>query len=221
MAKYLFGTSDRCAIFIDPVPGAPEPSPDAITESGEGSSFPNLQVIVLKSPVLATQGQWNLDSLRVGTNWADVTPVPTVLTVFGPENQAACAGSPVTFSVSAIGSAPFIYQWRANGIEIPAATNSSYTLPSPSPADAAKTYDVVIHDASNVKTSAVVSLTLSTTAPNIISAPSDQLGISESNATFSVVATGDQPLVYQWRTNGVPIPDATNETYTLVGTRSG
>src|SRR5262249_54916043 len=34
--------------------------------------------------------------------------------------------------------------------------------------------------------------------------------------TFTVVSIGDQPLAYQWRSNGVPIAGATNDSYTIV-----
>ena len=45
----------------------------------------------------------------------------------------------VSFSVSAASSTPIRYQWRFNGNAIPNATNTSSTLPSPSPVATATT----------------------------------------------------------------------------------
>lgn len=44
-----------------------------------------------------------------------------------PTNQAVALGANVTFETQAVGSAPLIYQWRFNEVEIPGATGLSYT----------------------------------------------------------------------------------------------
>ena len=53
------------------------------------------------------------------------------------------------------------------------------------------------------------------TAPVITNQP-QSISVSEGNqASFSVTATGTQPITYQWRKNGVNISGATNATYTI------
>ena len=42
------------------------------------------------------------------------------------------AGQTATFSVTAAGSFPLNYQWEKNGVNIPGATNSTYTTPGTS-----------------------------------------------------------------------------------------
>jgi len=221
--KYNFGSNDYVSLYIDPLPGGSEPAvPDAQADEsdddegvGNGDAA-NLQVILFRSPSLASQGRFNLDTLRAGTNWADVTPVISAPSVTGPQNQAVCSGSPAVFSVTASGLPPFSYRWRANGIAIGAATNDSYLLPGPTAADALKGYDVIVSDVFGSVTSRVASLAISYSAPSISIAPSNQIimpGIP--NVTFNVSAAGDAPLNFQWRTNGIAIPDATNTSYTL------
>lgn len=134
------------SIHVDPAPGGAEPAAPNGTTIGEGTDAANLQILLLHSPSAATQGSFNLDTVRVGTNWADVTLVPNVLTLTGPQNLAACAGTPPTFSVSVVGAPPFNYHWRTNGTSIANATNSSYTLTTPTLADTAKLFDVVVTD---------------------------------------------------------------------------
>jgi hypothetical protein len=52
------------------------------------------------------------------------------------------------------------------------------------------------------------------TAPAITTQPQSQSANPGSNVTFSVVATGTQPLRYQWRFNGVSIAGETNAMLT-------
>ena len=51
--------------------------------------------------------------------------------------------------------------------------------------------------------------------PAISQQPTDQTVAPGQPATFSVRATGQQPLSYQWQRNGVDIPGATAASYTL------
>jgi endonuclease/exonuclease/phosphatase family metal-dependent hydrolase len=54
-------------------------------------------------------------------------------------------------------------------------------------------------------------------APRITSEPQSQMVIEGSNVTFSVVATGTQPLSYQWQFGGTNLDGATNSSLTLTG----
>jgi hypothetical protein len=49
----------------------------------------------------------------------------------------------------------------------------------------------------------------------IVSQPADQVVTVGQTATFYVGAVGTQPLSYQWTTNGVPLPGATNSILVL------
>lgn len=49
----------------------------------------------------------------------------------------------------------------------------------------------------------------------IATPPHDQSVFAGNSATFSVVAGGTPPFTYQWWSNNVPVPDATNDTFML------
>ena len=57
--------------------------------------------------------------------------------------------------------------------------------------------------------------------PTIVVHPVSQEGIIGSNATFTVMATGDAPLSYQWRFGGVNLAGATGATRTSAGSKAG
>jgi len=59
------------------------------------------------------------------------------------------------------------------------------------------------------------------TAPTITTQPLAQTVSAGADATFTVVASGTDPLSYQWRKGGEAINGATNATYTIVGVQTG
>ena len=74
-----------------------------------------------------------------------------------PVSQVVGAGQSVTFSATAEGYPAPTYQWRLNGVNISGATSATLEIPSTSITDIGL-YDVVIANAMNTNSSAVVSL---------------------------------------------------------------
>jgi len=60
--------------------------------------------------------------------------VPPTITS-DPSDVTVLDGEPATFQVSATGTAPLSYQWRKDGINIPGANGSSYTIAMAHPSD--------------------------------------------------------------------------------------
>ena len=59
------------------------------------------------------------------------------------------------------------------------------------------------------------------TAPSITTPPANQTVTAGQTASFTVTATGTDPLAYQWRKNGADIPGATTRAYTTPPTTAG
>ena len=110
------------------------------------------------------------------------------------------------------GTAPNTYQWRRSGFLIAGATAATYTLDSVA-ADNAGSYDVLITNHLGSITSAAGTLTVSPPSPpSITTQPVSQSAVTAGTATFSVAATGTEPMKYQWRKDGTAISGATNRS---------
>ncbi len=195
------------------IPGATSASytlsPTAVTDSGA-----QFDVVVTNSAGSATSATASLT--------VNPAPVPPSITT-PPSNVTVVAPTAATFSVVAAGDAPLGYQWRRNGTNIPGATGASYTLTPTAVSDTGSQFSVVVTNAAGTATSAAATLTVngSPTPPSITTPPANLTVIAPTPAAFSVVASGDAPLSYQWRRDGANIPGATSASYTLTPTAVG
>lgn len=147
----------------------------------------------------------------IGAVEYELASAPVILQY--PTDQTVVQGRSATFTITAIGASPLLYQWHLNGTNIPGATRSTYTVSNASTTNAgvANEYDVLVSNGYGSADSGVVHALL---APVIIAAPSNQRVPVLNDATFSVQAAGDPTLVYQWQFNGADISGATDSTYT-------
>ena len=133
-----------------------------------------------------------------------------------PTNALVIAGAKATFQVSASGSPPLAYQWWFNDTNA-LGTNGDVLVLTNVQSTAAGGYNVVITNNAGAVTSVVATLTIGI-PPGISQQPSSLTVTQSQAASFSVTATGDTPLTYQWRFNGAPISGGTASAYTLSGT---
>jgi len=85
-----------------------------------------------------------------------------------PTNQFADAGQSANFTVAAIGSAPFTFQWRRNGTNIAAPNSSTLTLADVSGADLG-TYSVLVSTPYGSAVSSNATLTINFAVPDSLS----------------------------------------------------
>src|SRR5262249_24587337 len=72
---------------------------------------------------------------------------------------------------------------------------------------------VIVRNGIGVVTSANATLTVTDIAPVIATQPQSQSVLAGDNVTFTVVASGTEPLSYQWRKNAANIAGATSSSY--------
>ncbi len=141
--------------------------------------------------------------------------------VQGPASQIALPGTNVTFTSLALGLAGVKYQWQFSGTNIMGQTNAALTLNNVSTNNEGG-YTVVFSTGAGSITSSVATLAL--VGPPVITnmiptAPGTNYLVSGLPQLFGMtvnataLATDRYPLRYQWFTNGVAIPSATNASY--------
>ena len=97
-----------------------------------------------------------------------------------PQATAITEFNLVTFAVSASGEGALSYQWRRNGVDIPGATSSTYSIPSPTLANNQDRFLVVVSSSSGASVlSQEVTLT-------VTAAVLQHLVISEISSCYAV-----------------------------------
>jgi hypothetical protein len=165
-----------------------------------------------------------------------LSAAPLVITK-QPVSVSVGAGIAFTNTVAVAATAP-AYQWYRDGLPLPlagqtnvvnGATNASLILNPVQPSDDSTNYYVIVTNSLGSVTSAPASLAVYG-APTIPSAypvaysnlvtlyGGENVGgtnYAGSTPTFSVSVIGEAPLYFQWRTNGVAVPGATNISFTF------
>src|SRR5207302_1115480 len=131
-------------------------------------------------------------------------------------------GQTAAFTVVASGTAPLSYRWMKGGTTILGATSSSYTTPATTSADNGSQFTVLVSNTAGNATSKDPKSAVKGDAvePASTSKPASQTVTAGQTATFTVVAAGTAPLIYQWMKNGTAISVATSSSYTTPATTS-
>ena len=127
--------------------------------------LPNVQVTNAGSyNVVVSNSLATVTSTTVTLSGTASTPTITSQ----PANVAIVSGQNATFSVTATGTPPLVYQWRRNGFPVAGATNTSFTLPGASRSDA-DYYDVLVGSGLTAATSQAARLTVAPIAyPTVV-----------------------------------------------------
>lgn len=175
--------------------------------------------------VLVSNSLGSADSAQA---YVTVLPRPQLL----PSTRSVSQGGSVSWSITTTNADRFT--WRRNGSAVwtdyqyggwsgvVGATTSTYTI-NPVLATHAGTYDVVIHRVNEnvdvVSTPSALTVSVAN-EPFILQQPANISSSVGSSVQFSVVATGAEPLNYQWYRNGAKISTGTNPTLIIVGAQT-
>jgi pectate disaccharide-lyase len=222
VARYTFQTgNDQVDLWVDPTSlGDNGNIPGATLTTGTGSSSDATQIDYIFLNHAVSQTLW-LDELRVGTTWADVTPVsgpPAPTPVLRVTGISVTTDGVVLHGTN--GSANAIYGvLTATNPALPLGqwtlltTNAfygdtSFRCTNPAPDCPQRFYRLQVGNLPPFPP----------TAPAITTQPQSLAVAAGGSATFSVGATGTAPLHYQWYFNtNTPLVNRTNGTLTLAG----
>jgi len=137
-----------------------------------------------------------------------------------PQSTTNNALANVTIPASVHGSAPLSFQWYKGGTPVANQTNVNLNL-TPAQVTDAGDYTLIATNTSGAVTSSVVTLSLYT-QPDILEQPLSDIQVFQGTSpTLKIVASGAQPISYQWSLNGTAIPDATNSSYVIANVQTG
>lgn len=113
-----------------------------------------------------------------------------------PANQSIALGNQVELSVSVVGTPPFSYQWRKEGVPIIGATNRTFQISSVTVSDRGH-YDVAVTNdyGSAVSESALLSFS---GPPAILTDLTNITVIRGTELRLNVGVTGAEPLRFDW-----------------------
>jgi hypothetical protein len=234
--RYTFSSagSDTVALWVNPDSssfGGNEPAATADDVAATNSSgftagaASDLGFFQIRGGSGGSAGVLQMDNVRIGSTWADVTPTCVTAGITSePVNYPVSPGQTATFSLVATGQKP-TYQWQTNKsnagwINIPAATNASYTTVPEVLGDNGLQFRGIVNvacDNSSV-TSSVATLTVESCVPAATTDPTNLTVGAGFSGTFAVSPVGTAPT-FQWQTNlnnagWLNITQATNATYT-------
>jgi subtilisin family serine protease len=147
------------------------------------------------SAVAGNKDQAYLD----GLSWFPVGYNIPVITE-GPHGRVLSVGSMATFEVIASGTG-LKYQWFKDGIELPGAVDSVFTIQAVSTADSGF-YRVEVYNEFGSVRSAPVELKVGDFSVEILTHPANIQTREYVEVEFEVNGTGTEPLSYQWYKDG-------------------
>lgn len=174
------------------------------------------QYLPTTSASYGSSGTWRFDMVTVNGTPIGTTTEPIITK--HPQSQSVAAGSNVTLTVEASGTPPLTYQWQLEQANLTGQTGSILALNGVTTAQAGK-YRVVVSNAAGSATSdeAILTVTSAAVLPSITTQPQSQSVMTGTNVTFNVMATGTEPLFYQWTFNGTDLPGKNAATLVLNG----
>jgi hypothetical protein len=142
------------------------------------------------------------------------------LILVSPASQTAPEFGPASFSVTVGGEGPFTYQWFKDDAPLAGATGATLTFASVLEADEGA-YTVAIVNAAGTALSVPASLVVTPSRPVITASPAAQTVAAGATFALHVSASGELPLTYTWKRDGIAIPGATAATLTIANAQPG
>lgn len=184
-----------------------------------GTNIPNATNATFSIQSVATADAGNYDCVVSGACGSAITSNQAALTLDiapkileQPTEQETCAGGTVSFTVEAEAT-EITYQWQKDGENIAGATTDTYTIENVT-GEHAGAYRVVVNGKCNTPVNSTAVNLIVNAPPEILQQPVSAAFCQGSSASFSVSVKGGG-LLYQWRKNGVGLPNTNSPSLVI------
>jgi hypothetical protein len=186
-----------------------------ITSNLSGTQFRAVATNVIGNTTSTATSKVATLSVNLPVNLADLSAVAgnqTLQSLFGG-NLTVSAGTPVTFSANATGTA-LKYQWQLNGVNLKGATKATYSIAKTAAASSGS-YTVSVTNAFTNSPATAGPFTLNVLTKPVLVTPlkatSAKIG---TGTTLKVVASGNPLPLFTWSFGGSGLPTGSNLTTT-------
>ena len=177
--------------------------------SGSSLSLANVEATDSGDYHVVVSNQAGTETSDTVTLTVESPPVITQLT----ESLSAVEGDTVEMRVTAVGTAPLLYQWSKGGVAVDGATGGTLSLANVAPSDA-DDYKVAVSNGAGRVESELITVTVVQPA-SIVSQPEGGSAVLGETFTLSAVAAGTEPISYQWQKGGQVVEGASGSSLSL------
>jgi uncharacterized repeat protein (TIGR03803 family) len=187
-----------------------------------GGSAANVHVTLGSATAGFSQGAYtamiwftNLSDGNVQTRQFVLNVVAAPVISQQPAGQSVPLGGTANFTVGIANNPTVTYRWQQNGTNlidggnISGSMTSSLVITNVNSTNVGN-YTVVVGNAAKAITSQPASLSITSSAPVIVSQPVSQAAPQGGTAVFTVTAAGNAPLSFQWQWNHTNLTDGGN-----------
>ncbi len=150
----------------------------------------------------------------VSASYENFKLIDRPVVTLNPISLVVTSDQAAVFTVAGSGPAdgnPLRYQWFKDGVAIVGATSATLTLNPPLLAADKGNYAAEVRNTAGSAMSGIAALDIKV-VPTILTQPSSPAITCFEGTTLTLAVTGDEPITYQWRLNGVDLPGETAPT---------
>lgn len=209
----LLHSGQSITLWVEVVMQEPVPLQFQWFKDGQPVTFATKSTLAINSFSVANEGNYHV-RIQTPDTVIESDPIKLELNRQGifitrnPGSFEVLIGGSVAFEVEAVSERTLNYQWFKDGVEIPGATTSKYTIPAVSSTHSGL-YTCQISNSISFVRSLAGRLVTFEGALKVEIHPQPKIGLEGQTIALSAKIIGSEVIIYQWMKDGEPVSGAT------------